>query len=134
MLSRIIISIAAAYVVLVSAAPMNEAISLEKRASFKGDGTYFYPGLGSCGHYNTDSDMIVALSYVEMKNGQNPNKNKNCGRHIIVKGPKGTVRVKVVDTCPDPYCTSGSIDLSPAAFKKIANLKQGRIPISWHWD
>jgi expansin (peptidoglycan-binding protein) len=109
MLSHILIFIGATCAVLVSSAPVTDNVSLEKRATFNGDGTYFYPGLGSCGHHNTDSDMIVALSYAQMKNGRNPNHNKNCGRHITVKGPKGSVRVKVVDTCPDPYCSSGSI-------------------------
>ena len=30
-----------------------------------------------------------------------------------------------------PSCKSGALDLSPAAFAKIAHIDQGRVPISW---
>ena len=54
-----------------------------------------------------------------------------CGRNMVVKAPNGKkVTVKVVDTCPG--CAPGSVDLSPAAFKKLASLDVGRIHgISW---
>ncbi|ORY91061.1 RlpA-like double-psi beta-barrel-protein domain-containing protein-containing protein, partial [Syncephalastrum racemosum] len=94
-----------------------------------GDGTWYNPGLGSCGVTNSESDLIAALNYVDMKNGANPNNNPNCGRKINVTGPKGKVTVKIVDTCP--VCKSGDVDLSPAAFAKIADLDQGRIGITW---
>lgn len=67
-----------------------------------------------------------------MNNGENPNKNPLCGKYITAKGPKGTVRVKIVDTCPP--CKSGDLDLSIAAFGKIADYAAGRVPITWHFD
>ncbi|KAI8337873.1 RlpA-like double-psi beta-barrel-protein domain-containing protein-containing protein [Chlamydoabsidia padenii] len=100
--------------------------------TFKGDGTYYNAGMGSCGKTNTDHDMIAALNAPQMGVVPNPNKNPNCGRYAKVKGPKGTVRVKIVDTCPP--CLKGSLDLSPAAFMKIADLAAGRVPITWSWD
>ncbi|KAL0080083.1 RlpA-like double-psi beta-barrel-protein domain-containing protein-containing protein [Phycomyces blakesleeanus] len=63
----------------------------------------------------------------------NPNNNPLCGRYVKVNGPNGTsVRVKIVDTCPG--CASGDLDLSPAAFTKLADLGVGRININWNWD
>lgn len=100
--------------------------------TFKGDGTYYNAGMGSCGKTNTDHDMIAALNAPQMGYAPNPNNNPMCGKYAKVKGPKGTVRVKIVDTCPP--CKKGSLDLSPAAFMKIADLAAGRVPITWTWD
>jgi len=37
--------------------------TIEKRGpSYHGTGTYFYVGLGACGQYSQDSDLMVALS------------------------------------------------------------------------
>lgn len=107
----------------VSAAP---AINLERRSKFTGDGTYFTVGLGSCGKTNTDSQMVAALNAPQMGS------NKYCGKSATVTGPNGSVTVTIVDTCPE--CSSGSLDLSPAAFKKIGDVSAGRIKISWNWD
>ncbi|CAG8536492.1 9971_t:CDS:2 [Funneliformis caledonium] len=43
-------------------------------------------------------------------------------------GPKGTVICRVVESCPG--CSFGDLDLSPAAFERIANLELGRA-INW---
>ncbi|KAG1084906.1 hypothetical protein G6F42_021601 [Rhizopus arrhizus] len=75
--------------------------------------------------------MIVALNHGQMANGANSNKNPNCGRRITATGPKGSVTVKVVDTCPG--CANGDLDLSPAAFAKIADMDAGRVPVTWSW-
>lgn len=60
-----------------------------------------------------------------MKNGANPNNNPLCGKYINVHGPNGSVRVKIVDTCPP--CAFGDVDLSPAAFGKIGDFVKGRV-------
>lgn len=115
----------------------------------KGEATFYQPGLGSCGIESTAKDMIAALNAPQMGSSGNPNSNKNCGQRIKVVGPKGSVTVKIVsfklsligilctysffllqtDTCPG--CAKGDLDLSPAAFKKIADLDQGRVAITW---
>jgi expansin (peptidoglycan-binding protein) len=41
------------------------------------------------------------------------------------------VVVRIVDQCGD--CPAGSIDLSPQAFERIADLGQGRVPVTWRY-
>ncbi|KAF8192420.1 RlpA-like double-psi beta-barrel-protein domain-containing protein-containing protein [Pholiota molesta] len=74
--------------------------------AFSGDATYYNTGLGSCGVTNKDTDFIVALSSAEAAHG------KHCGQRIRV------------------HCNQYSIDLSPAAFKKLAPLDAGRIKVT----
>ncbi|CAO3582182.1 unnamed protein product [Absidia cylindrospora] len=106
------------------------ALPLEKR-QYSGDGTWYDVSLGSCGTTNDNNEMVAALNAPQMKNGPNPNNNNICNRRIRVTGPKGSVTVKIVDTCPS--CKYGSVDLSPSSFKNIADLSAGRVPITWNW-
>ncbi|OAD68594.1 hypothetical protein PHYBLDRAFT_103777, partial [Phycomyces blakesleeanus NRRL 1555(-)] len=99
--------------------------------SFSGDGTFYAVGLGSCGTDDGNTDLVAALNAPQMQNGANPNNNPICGRRAVVKGPKGSVTVRIVDTCPP--CQKGDLDLSPAAFGKIADFAAGRVPITWNW-
>ncbi|ORX69079.1 barwin-like endoglucanase, partial [Linderina pennispora] len=87
------------------------------------------PGLGSCGLTNTDTDMIAAISAPQYGTTANPNNAPICGKCALVNGPKGQVKVKIVDRCP--VCKTGDLDLSPSAFEKIGNFDDGRISISW---
>ena len=45
-------------------------------------GTWFHPGLGSCGHHNTDNDLIVAVDAVTIQSfpGATANPNKHVSR------------------------------------------------------
>ncbi|MEO3929700.1 expansin EXLX1 family cellulose-binding protein [Micromonosporaceae bacterium B7E4] len=52
-----------------------------------------------------------------------------CGSFLDVTGPKGTVRVMVLDRCAG--CTNNKIDLSRQAFAKIADLSQGIVPVRY---
>ncbi|KAI0776547.1 RlpA-like double-psi beta-barrel-protein domain-containing protein-containing protein [Trametes elegans] len=98
-----------------------------------GDATFYAPGLGSCGLYNTDADFIVALDVATMNahSTGNPNTNPLCGKQIAITGPDGkTATATVVDTCPG--CAVNSIDLSPAAFQQLASFDVGRLHgVSW---
>ncbi|KAI9302218.1 RlpA-like double-psi beta-barrel-protein domain-containing protein-containing protein [Cunninghamella echinulata] len=97
---------------------------LEERGLLLGDATFFNLGLGSCGKQNTDKDLAVALSSKLMSTGD------YCGKKIKVVTDDGKeVICKVVDTCPS--CSRNSIDLSPAAFKKLASLDKGRFKVKW---
>ncbi|KAL1923648.1 uncharacterized protein VTP21DRAFT_8628 [Calcarisporiella thermophila] len=97
--------------------------------SRKGDGTFFTPGLGACGHTNTEGDMIAAVSSdVYGKGGNNASV---CGKKVQVQGPKGKITVTIADECPP--CKAGDLDLSPSAFKLIADPIDGRVPISWNF-
>ncbi|KAJ2799487.1 hypothetical protein H4R21_003527, partial [Coemansia helicoidea] len=97
--------------------------------TFRGDGTYFSPGLGSCGKVNTDSDLIAAINAPQYGVYANPNHAAVCGRCALVTGPLGTVKVTITDRCP--VCKHGDLDLSPTAYNKIALEVEGRVPISW---
>ncbi|KAI9261624.1 RlpA-like double-psi beta-barrel-protein domain-containing protein-containing protein [Phascolomyces articulosus] len=99
------------------------ALPLHRRASYSGDGTFYTVGLGSCGKTNSDSEMVAALSSSLMSGG------KNCGKSLKVTSDSGSVTVKAVDTCPS--CAEGDVDFSPAAFKKLGSLDEGRISINW---
>jgi expansin (peptidoglycan-binding protein) len=78
---------------------------------------------GNCSYGPPSSNLYVALGPSEYSQGA------ACGGYIDVKGPKGTVRVKVVDQCPE--CPAGHLDLSEAAFAKIGVLNDGIIPITY---
>ncbi|KAJ2353053.1 hypothetical protein GGF43_003585, partial [Coemansia sp. RSA 2618] len=92
--------------------------------TFSGDGTYYTPGLGSCGKTNTDSDLIAAINAPQYGTNANPNQAEVCGKCALVKGPKGEVKVTITDRCP--VCKSGDLDLSPSAFEQIGEFDDGR--------
>jgi expansin (peptidoglycan-binding protein) len=52
-----------------------------------------------------------------------------CGATVAIQGPRGTIAVRIVDRCPG--CSPSSIDLSPLAFSRIADLSLGVVPITW---
>ncbi|MFY1690442.1 expansin EXLX1 family cellulose-binding protein [Plantactinospora sp. WMMB782] len=52
-----------------------------------------------------------------------------CGSFLDVTGPRGTVRVMVLDRCAG--CANNKIDLSRQAFAKIADLSQGIVPVRY---
>jgi len=82
---------------------------------------------GSCSLPGPPSDgMYVALSTPDYAAGA------RCGGYVDVTGPAGnTIRVKVIDQCPP--CEAGHLDLSPAAFARLADPVKGIIPISFRY-
>ncbi|CAG8570613.1 12546_t:CDS:2 [Cetraspora pellucida] len=85
--------------------------------SGSGDGTYYDPGvgIGSCGMQNYDSELVAAMNAPQYGIYSDPADSPVCGKCIQITGPKGTVKVKIVDKCP--VCKSGDIDMSSTAFK-----------------
>jgi expansin (peptidoglycan-binding protein) len=86
----------------------------------------FYDLAGTSGNCSLEvpaDDLYVALGPSEYSAGA------SCGAYLDVTGPKGKVRVKVFDSCPE--CPAGHIDLSRTAFKKIGNEIDGIIPIKY---
>jgi expansin (peptidoglycan-binding protein) len=79
--------------------------------------------IGNCSLYAPPDDLYVALPPSQYADGT------QCGSYLQVKGPSGTVRVKVVDQCPE--CATGHIDLSRTAFADIGVLSQGIIPVTF---
>ncbi|GAA4924791.1 expansin EXLX1 family cellulose-binding protein [Actinoplanes utahensis] len=78
---------------------------------------------GNCSFEVPADDLYVALGPTEYSAGA------SCGAYLDVTGPKGKVRVKVFDSCPE--CPAGHIDLSRTAFKKIGAEIDGIIPIKY---
>jgi expansin (peptidoglycan-binding protein) len=101
--------------------------------AFNGDATFFYTGVGACGKKNSNSDFIFALParMFDPSPGGNPNRNRNCGRKAKVTRGKKSVTVTCVDRCAG--CKPGDIDLSPAAFNKIAKPEEGRVKVTWNF-
>ena len=52
-----------------------------------------------------------------------------CGSYVDVSGPAGTVRAEVVDVCPD--CAAATVNLSRAAFARIADPRTGTVAVSY---
>ncbi|OAD02818.1 hypothetical protein MUCCIDRAFT_133817, partial [Mucor lusitanicus CBS 277.49] len=98
-----------------------------------GKGTFFSPNRGSCGWKNTKNDLIVAVNAPDMANKKHASdENPNCGRMVeIVNASGDKVKAQVADTCPE--CSKGDLDLSPAAFIKLAPFKQGIVKIRWRY-
>jgi expansin (peptidoglycan-binding protein) len=117
-----VLGVAAVSVALVMAA--SGAPACAAPVSGAGRATYFDGSKGgNCSFGPPSSNLYVALGPQEYQAGA------ACGGYIDVKGPKGSVRVKVVDQCPE--CEKGHLDLSEAAFARIGNVSEGIIPISY---
>jgi expansin len=80
-------------------------------------------GTGSCSYDATSDVDIAAFDLTDFAG------SAACGECIQLTGPKGTVTVKVVDSCPP--CEDHHLDLSPGAFAKIADPAQGRVDITY---
>lgn len=104
-----------------SRAPAGDAVVA--RASYSGDMTYFNPGLGACGQTNNDNDAVAAVSSAVYSSGG------ACNKQATLHYNGKSTTVKVVDLCPS--CATGSIDVSPSAFQKLAPLSAGRVQITW---
>ena len=85
---------------------------------------YDATGAGNCGYDPSPRDMMVAAMNTPQYDG-----SAACGQCVDVEGPKGSVRVRIVDRCPE--CEKGHLDLSREAFAKIADMHLGRVDITW---
>ncbi|OAV95889.1 hypothetical protein PTTG_07174 [Puccinia triticina 1-1 BBBD Race 1] len=92
---------------------------------YSGTATWFYPNVGACGDTNSRSDYIVAMNHEQYGHGQLCHKSV----HIVNEATGRSVTAKVVDKCPG--CDYGSLDLSPAVFKELGELRAGTLPITW---
>lgn len=93
-------------------------------AATSGEATYYAAdGSGNCSFDKVAEPLVVALSNAEYRAGA------ACGGYLDVKGPKGSVRVKVTDRCPE--CAAGHIDLSRQAFARIGDIGAGVIKVSY---
>jgi expansin len=58
-------------------------------------------------------------------------KSLACGACMMVRHDTDSVLVRVNDRCHG--CRPGGVDLSRAAFRHLAPLGAGRIPVAWHY-
>ena len=85
---------------------------------------YVLQGLPNCSYPSPPADgLFVAMPPDEFASAA------GCGGYLEVHGPDGSVRVEVIDQCPD--CGSGHIDLSEAAFSAIAPLRAGLVSVTY---
>ncbi len=96
-------------------------------STHSGEATYytFADGTGNCLFDASPQDLMLGAM-----NDPDYGNSEVCGECVELTGPDGTVKVRIVDRCPE--CLPGDIDLSPEAFALVAPLSRGRIPISWH--
>ncbi|MFB9234050.1 expansin EXLX1 family cellulose-binding protein [Plantactinospora siamensis] len=79
---------------------------------------------GNCSYPAAPADhRYVALGPSEYSAGA------ACGGYLDVTGPKGTIRVLIMDQCPE--CEPGHLDLSAEAFARIADPVQGIVPVRY---
>ncbi|MFI2712006.1 expansin EXLX1 family cellulose-binding protein [Micromonospora sp. NPDC018662] len=87
----------------------------------------FYDSKGAGGNCSRPAApanrLYVALGPSEYAAGA------SCGGFLDVTGPRGTVRVLVMDQCPE--CAPGHLDLSAEAFARIAEPVQGVVQVSY---
>ncbi len=97
---------------------------------YYGEGTYYGGIAGSSG--GNCSLPVEAGDYLHcaLNNVEYAGSNA-CGSCILVTGPNDSIKLKVVDRCPE--CASGDVDMTQEAFAQIADLIDGRINISWRF-
>ncbi|KAF9414028.1 hypothetical protein BGZ94_000538 [Podila epigama] len=106
----------------------DETLVSAAASTYSGVGTWFTDTVGSCGTPFDTNDMIVAMNAAL----QGPNGGTaQCGRSVRIEHNGKSVVARVTDTCPSQYCSSGSLDLSQAVFKQLADLDVGVIDIKW---
>jgi hypothetical protein len=84
---------------------------------------YVLQGLPNCSYSPPADGLYAALPPSEYASAA------ACGEYVQVSGPDGSVRVKVIDQCPD--CAAGHIDLSETAFARLAPLSAGLVSVSY---
>jgi expansin (peptidoglycan-binding protein) len=93
-------------------------------AVLSGKATYYTgTGAGNCMFEPPADGLFVALGNEEYGGAA------ACGGYLDVTGPKGKVRVKVADRCPE--CARGHLDLSEKAFARIAEPVQGIVAVTY---
>ncbi|KAF8904119.1 RlpA-like double-psi beta-barrel-protein domain-containing protein-containing protein [Gymnopilus junonius] len=106
-----------------------ELVNIEARLTRVGRGTWYYPGLGNCGDWNTSSDLILAIG----KGLYDRNGGGNCNQYVqITNTANGKTAIGLTkDSCQS--CGDNDIDMSPALFEKLGSLSTSVLKVSWHF-
>ncbi|KAG7088276.1 hypothetical protein E1B28_012289 [Marasmius oreades] len=125
-----LVFIAFSSLMLISATPIPtyDAVLEKKAATHHGKGTWFHPGMGNCGNYNTDNDPIVAIGLdLYKQNGGN-----NCGQWVSITSNDKHAYGIIWDSCPG--CNNNDLDMSPTLFQKFGPLDKGVLDIKWEFQ
>ena len=98
--------------------------------TYSGEGT-FYDGVAGSSSGNCSLPVAQGDFLHCALNNINYDGSNACGACITVTGPKGSVTLQVVDRCPE--CASGDVDMTEEAFSQIADVIDGRVPITWQY-
>lgn len=93
-----------------------------------GEATY-YEGIAGSSAGNCSLPVANKDVYYAALNNIDYDGSNACGSCILVEGPKGRVKVKIVDRCPE--CSEGDVDMTQEAFSEIADIIDGRVLIKW---
>jgi expansin (peptidoglycan-binding protein) len=96
------------------------------RPVIEGQAVFYNPGqaAGSCG-----LGPFPAGGWYASLPPRSYASGRACGSYLDVSGPRGTVRAEVVDVCTQ--CTAGTVNLSRAAFARIADPRTGLVAVSY---
>lgn len=118
-----------AFVTLTFASPTpiekREIVDIAKRST--GRGTWYNPGLGNCGGYNTNTDLVLAIS----KSLYDQDNGGYCYQQVAITYNGVTAYGTAVDSCQS--CTDNDIDMSPSLFQELAPLSVGVIQVTWNF-
>jgi len=93
-----------------------------------GRATWYETGLGACGYYDTDDELIVALNAASWAGGS------HCNERIQITNPANgrSCTATIRDMCPG--CGPNDLDLSPTTFKTLDDdLGYGVFTIDWYY-
>ncbi|MFF1414614.1 expansin EXLX1 family cellulose-binding protein [Streptomyces sp. NPDC058289] len=110
-----------------ASAPAPSAGRIQPNTTYRGVATAYAAadGNGACLFGPTDDLMIAAMNTTDYES------SRACGAYVRVRAANGaSITVRITNECPLP-CAPGQLDLSQQAFAKLAELKVGRIPITW---
>jgi expansin (peptidoglycan-binding protein) len=130
-MSRLIVCIAAGAILLTLMSCAKYPVIEYNGTVHEGEGTYYEDGLlGNCSY-----PMDLRPKYHAAMNHNDYADSRACGTYVNVRRKddpqKREVTVLIDNQCPE--CSKGDIDLSPAAFKLIAEHVEGRVPIEWSY-
>lgn len=100
---------------------------IRPNTSYQGVATAYKAGVGdgACLFGPSPDLMIAAMNTTDYET------SRACGAYVLVRAANGkSITVRITNECPLP-CAPGQIDLSEQAFAKLADLKVGRLPITW---
>ena len=104
-----------------------QAAGLRPNTSHRGVATAYEAGdgNGACLFGPSPDLMIAAMNTTDYETA------KACGAYVLVRAANGkSITVRITNECPLP-CAPGQLDLSQQAFAKLADLKVGRLSITW---